>query len=241
MSYIIRDLFINHKKNLISVLKLYDNHTLKLRIIMKMIDNTDQEIIKEFEKNNLIIKFRDVNYAFKRANWRCNMIKGMMKKWTSMKSPKRILDIGVNTGYVTGTLQTIYKKAKIFGIDVVDEREYKIGYSFKKYDGYNIPFKNMDLITMLMVFHHIKNITKFMKSLKKSINKNGYIFVRDHNIVDDKLVRFQHMLYGEFDDQYYYSADKIIKIFKKHRFKLIKKFITSKKTNYSTFIFQKLE
>ena len=117
------------------------------------------------------------------------------------------LDIGcgncVITKFIGNNLDLDDKNIYGTDIDVWDEptwthmRPSTINFKVRK--DHEIPFnKKFDLISYIMVLHHIENIDETLKNTNKALNKNGYILIKEHDLFDDidkMLTDIEHSLY----------------------------------------------
>lgn len=106
--------------------------------------------------------------------------------------PQKILDIGTEYESYLDSLADELKidKHNVLGLNV-EGNHYKdsdVGKDrIKVYDGFNIPYpdESFDIVTCIMVLHHIKgknNIKKLLREIVRVIKKGGYFVVKDHNI-----------------------------------------------------------
>ncbi|CAI2358519.1 Methyltransferase [uncultured virus] len=125
-----------------------------------------------------------------------------------------LLDIGSNNGAVTIQLGKEFNTtpANTHGIDIESYTYQQIdplpGFDFQFYDGYNIPFQNnsIDLVTCLMVLHHVEYYGKTLSEIARVLVTGGYLVIKEHDaqsISIKRLVFIQHLLYDVLD----YDAD----------------------------------
>lgn len=167
-------------------------------------------------------------YEYNRARKRAREIVEISNN--NIENIQTYLDIGIGKGIITYTVGK-YLKASTYGIDISDERDPSVykKITFSTYDGINIPYAGFDVITLIMVIHHISDIDSFMNRLYHSLDKGGIVVIRDHDISNSnelRLVKIQHEimseLYGDTSiyskDYYehYYSKNELIELFTKH-------------------------
>ena len=114
----------------------------------------------------------------------------IVKKKVS-KNPKSFLDFGCGIGESSLYISKIFPNTKITGIDTCAfaiEACKKL--NIKNSNFYNVDItqeevldKKYDVILLLCVLHHIpqKSRAKILKILLNSLNKNGKIFIFEHN------------------------------------------------------------
>lgn len=125
------------------------------------------------------------------------------------------LDIGANDCTITKEVGNIfgYSSKQIYGVEVGEEIEYlgKHDYSVRKkeelgcnyvlYDGRTLPFKDetFNLVTVLMVLHHIKNADATVKEIMRVLRPGGIVVIREHNcdsVEMSALIDIEHLVYG---------------------------------------------
>lgn len=217
-----------------NLLARYEKGDLIFRYIVKRMkkrEMNDEKILARARK-----KFPKLGYSSDhagRAKSRILQIEKLIGGYLYASGIKYYLDIGVGNGSIPNQMAQMYGKISCYGIDIADERVYRDGYVFKEYDGVNIPFQGFDLITVMMVLHHVKDIDGFMKSLANSSEK--YVFIREHNVEtekDEQLIRIQHDLFDRLytksviysGDQHFHFMSKadIVKSFDEHGFDLVR-------------------
>jgi 2-polyprenyl-3-methyl-5-hydroxy-6-metoxy-1,4-benzoquinol methylase len=247
-------LYDSYKYNselLLTLLKKYNKGNEVFNIIKKETKNGKKEVLDKdlytvirdsLGQLSILSKGTEIStrYEFKRAKKRAKEILEISKD--NIKNIDTYLDIGIGKGIITH-MTGKYLKASTYGIDISDERDPNVynKFTFSIYDGINIPYAGFDVITIIMVLHHVSDIDQFMKKLHYSLEPDGIIIIRDHDISmvseDDhntnalRLVKIQHEimseLYGDTSiyskDYYenYYSKNELIEIFKKYKFTII--------------------
>lgn len=138
----------------------------------------------------------------------------------------RYLDYGCgncNTTYYLGSALNL-KKNQIYGTDVSnifehewsDKRNENITFKFIKNN--ILPFDGkFDVITALMVLHHIENPEPIIKQLCDKLNKGGVLIIKEHNCTNDSIRMFCDLIHHLF----YLGSDRDIKdiINKKYYYK----------------------
>lgn len=161
---------------------------------MKRHEITDAKMLAKAKK-----KFPKLGYTADpqgRAKNRIIDMEELLGGYLNKKGIRYYLDIGVGDGSIVSKMADMYGKISCYGIDIKDERVYRSGYVFKEYDGRTIPFEGLDLVTLMMVLHHVRDLDEFMKSLAHSADR--YVIIRDHDVETEKekeLIRIQHDLF----------------------------------------------
>ncbi|MBS83430.1 MAG: malonyl-[acyl-carrier protein] O-methyltransferase BioC [Gammaproteobacteria bacterium] len=97
-------------------------------------------------------------------------------------NPKKILDIGSGTGYLSNKLKKIFPKSEIVCMDISSDM---INLSKEKYsnllhlvaDADDLPFKSLsfDFVISSFTFHWCKNIEKILSKITKILDNNGLL------------------------------------------------------------------
>lgn len=162
------------------------------------------------------------------------------------------LDIGIGTGYVAYKIGESLFARSIFGLDIYDTLDpfLKNKIKFSVYNGYKIPFrKKFDLITAIMVLHHVKKLRSLLNSIKSVLKPGGLFIINEHDAINSntiELIKFQHVLISKLFktivdnpssiDYYerYRSKTRLNKIFVNSGFQLVSPKITEKIFNNPT-------
>lgn len=225
-----------YKKNLNRFKQLCDNY----RIYEDVVKNLNKkDILSNVSIKPFVNKKRYIRKAYD------------IKKLLGKERIKYHLDIGIGNGYITDALQNVLNTTT-YGIDIEDERanDVKGKFKFQTYNGIDIPYGEFDLVTLLMVLHHIKNLNEFMKRL--SLISNKYIIIREHNATtneDKKFIQLQHIFAMKSGDSFYTnevyenynSCQYWIKLFNKYGYKKLKTitYTEHNPTNYFYSVFIK--
>lgn len=248
MTFLLYDSYIYDFKSLKILLEKYNKGKIIFTIIKTIIEREREEerisdlrlynaIRKKIGKKNKVFIDSD-KYKFTRAKKAKRKLMNILGRSGYKKKIYKYLDIGVGDGLTTYEMGNSLH-AEIYGIDIEDERDKSIKdkFTFTKYDGINIPYAGFDLVTMIMMLHHVSDLKKFLEHLRHSVD--GIIIIKDHDIETDnelRLAKIQHQimceLYGEdaigTEYECYYSRKEMRKMFKDNGFKLI----TLKKEKY---------
>ncbi len=127
---------------------------------------------------------------------------------------KTILDIGTTDCDYISQLNT---KADAHGINIEDMKAFNYVTDtscVEIYDGIHIPYPDsfFDIVTITMVLHHIDNLngqTELIKEIYRVLKPDGYLFIKEHDILNDKqkiYTDFIHYFY-ELSYNYYFNID----------------------------------
>lgn len=213
-----------------------------------VLDSDEQSFVK---MSKSISKHDEYGGNSNRGEKRAKDILEIITNMTCKKpNISRYLDIGCNTG--ENTLQ-VKKVLNLKSADCIDLESFsgkKIipvkGINFKFYDGKNIPYDDasFDLVTILQVLHHVRDLDHFMLELTRIVKNGGVVILREHDSLDtqfESLIDFEHFLwavkdgvtYKDFTREHfakYFSKSQLIELFAKYGFKYcnsIKKHETS--------------
>lgn len=118
--------------------------------------------------------------------------------------PTRILDYGCANGSVISKLSNIFDNSECHGADIIDPQNFPENCTFTKVpeDPDNLlKFSDnyFDLISVLMVMHHIENQINTLRELYRILNDDGVIIIREHdcnNNNDKYKLDIYHGLYS---------------------------------------------
>lgn len=154
------------------------------------------------------------------------------------RTAKDYLDIGCNIGENTIEIKKIFDFEEAHCIDVnsFSGKKFNVieGISYKSYDGVNIPYEanSFDLVTILQVLHHVRNIDEFMMNLSRVVRKGGLVILREHDCPNTSfanLIDFEHFLwavkdgvrYKDFKNEHYakyFDKKSLISLFQRFGF-----------------------
>lgn len=98
--------------------------------------------------------------------------------------PKKILDVGCGDGAITSYLGKIFNLTArdVYGIDLYARHEEEENFTFLSHaqEG-KIPVKDrkFDLILALMVMHHTPDAPALLKEMRRTLNDDGIILIRE--------------------------------------------------------------
>jgi 2-polyprenyl-3-methyl-5-hydroxy-6-metoxy-1,4-benzoquinol methylase len=190
------------------------------------------EIRKYYNKNEKqIIKHHTNLYKNEILLGKINSIKKILSRQTI--TVKNVLDIGTeDTHFLDLISKELNCNAVGINIDTGYEHYFENSYKNNKiilYNGIDFPFNEnqFDLVTIMAVIHHIKNLKLFIKNLCK-ITKLIYIKDQNHHNKDIfNTVKIQHelwegILYPNVDSPLYKVTKKyVIKLLKENNFTII--------------------
>lgn len=251
----------------------------RLKILLnRFMDSLDAESIYEFmdggKKDKEILDFiHDTRkiVVLKKEDGRYNKNKIMLLlsflRNNSLLNIANYLDIGSGAGGLTVDVGEAFglDPKHIYGIDVSEFAGMTFTPSGKfnssVYDGKNIPFPDnkFELISMMMVLHHVKkdDKTKLLKEIMRVLKKGGHLLLREHDNFDglEALIVLEHYLFNIFYDEtymtngyssendVYYTKEELVKYITSFGFKYIPiKYNfdgTRNPTNYYYILFKK--
>jgi ubiquinone/menaquinone biosynthesis C-methylase UbiE len=174
-------------------------------------------------------------YVFKKKEQKRLENQARFDKFTDMElelipksSPKKILDVGCGTGAFTRKLREKFKSSIVFGIDIRDEAintanklSKNINYLKSNIENTNFKDNTFDLITVKLVFQHIKYPRKAIKEIKRLLKPDGILMIididEDSHLYEPKLpLCVQKLFHAKREYQEYKSGDRGIgkKLFK---------------------------
>lgn len=174
-------------------------------------------------------------YSQERAKQRARDIEIIYKK--IIYNPIKInsyLDIGIGNGLITYQIaDRFFIKDDIYsstlGLDLKDERDISVKnkFNFKTYDGLNLTQvikkdHKFDLVTIMMVLHHVKEFHQLLTNIYYIMSKGGILIIRDHDInnkLSFYLVKIQHQLMDEvYSDSVFTGSEMYSKYYGKSYF-----------------------
>ena len=126
----------------------------------------------------------------------------LLLNMVDVKSDSTVLDLGTGTGYIAFPLAKRYSDLKVSGLDIVDEtlkrnrirvKEENIhNLSFTSYDGYNFPFPDCSIDTVITRYalHHFPDIEYAFKELYRILKPNGKLVISDPTPNSNDACRF---------------------------------------------------
>jgi SAM-dependent methyltransferase len=154
------------------------------------------EFMKISEKHNIQSKLgEETTGGIDRGNNRVKSIeKYVLRKQSGTQiSPTCYLDVGCFDGSISSSIAKYFNlnKLQAHGVDI-KSYDNAGGYSnitFSQYDGRILPYSNksFDLITCLMVLHHIpdNNLNILMSEINRVMKPNGVVIIREHDVSKD--------------------------------------------------------
>jgi ubiquinone/menaquinone biosynthesis C-methylase UbiE len=144
----------------------------------------------------------NTNGGIERGKNRMNSIeKHILKKINHLLEPTSYLDIGCYDGSITKSVSNYFKlnKAQTHGVDISAYTDYT-DITFNIYDGKILPYDNasFDMITCLMVLHHIDNIKILISEIHRVMKPNGIIILHEHDVntqEEGQLLDIMHDFY----------------------------------------------
>ena len=219
-------------------------HTYKLHKFNINNKNDDEiyKFIHELEKKHPKNKPKYKKGIFERKNEiQADWIGGFLTDWKYDKKlfkNKKWLDFGCGDGLKTISIQKFINldEKNIYTADIYEWFKYKgdrnMPFNFisiKPNKPLPIESNKFDIVSLIMVLHHIKNIDNLMRELNRIIKIGGAVYTVEHDTFTDgdkMLVDVEHALYEKdhkiFIDDYYCKCYNFIErriIFEKYGFK----------------------
>ncbi|MBH44652.1 MAG: malonyl-[acyl-carrier protein] O-methyltransferase BioC [Gammaproteobacteria bacterium] len=120
-------------------------------------------------------------------------------------NPKKILDIGSGTGYLSNKLKIIFPQSEIICLDLSSQM---LNISKKKYpnllhlvaDAEDLPFKDssFDFVLSSFTFHWCKDIDKLLSTIIKILNEKGLLIFT--TVGPDTLIELNN-IFKEIDNE----------------------------------------
>jgi ubiquinone/menaquinone biosynthesis C-methylase UbiE len=210
--------------NLLLVLNHFFNNDISNIVIEQIKKNeniTDSTIINMLINLNKLkkkIEIPQIIFTYKKCNFWDYMFQNLIlgyKQITGTDSLNNItyLDYGCGSGKKT---ERFYKLAKIknenvYGADIENWGPYKqkkinypFHFTFIKKNKIDYPDNSFDLVTCIFVLHHVKELKKNIKEIKRVLKPNGILILIEHdnhNDNDNMILDILHTLYEVFYDK----------------------------------------
>ena len=188
-----------------------------------------------------------------------------LRKFSKNKKITNYLDFGCGSCTKTYSFGKALKltSKQIHGCDISEWGDYSDktrntdNIQFTKIEkNKKLPYKTntFDVISTMMVLHHVENISHTVKELSRILKNDGYLFIKEHDARNDAermMMDIEHGLYEvvyrnnkDFYNSYfaiYYSIKQLRKILEKEGFQLLgKKYLHSNNpTNYYVCVYSK--
>jgi ubiquinone/menaquinone biosynthesis C-methylase UbiE len=129
-------------------------------------------------------------------------------------SDKLWLDFGCGDGNKTKGIQKYAKfnEKNIYTADIYEWFKYNknrtLPYNFipiKKNKPLPIKNNKFDIVSLIMVLHHVENIDNLLREMNRIVKKGGFIYLVEHDVftdIDKMLVDIEHSLYETDQEQF---------------------------------------
>lgn len=231
--------------------KIIENEKLKNKVI-KTIKNNYQNFCEEqflsIIKNNdeilsTLIKELPIKF-YKQKEFNPDRYENIIKNIKIINPDvKKYLDIGCSDASLTNVFRKglKVKKKNIFLVDKVEPQNKKCPHNKFFSDIKYIEDSSMDLVTCMMVLHHVKDYKQIIKEIYRVLRPGGIFLIREahnkaeedilyHSIMD--IIYYQWHNQCEYNSDYNYrSKDYWIKLINSNQFNLVK-YEYKEKENY---------
>lgn len=161
----------------------------------------------KFVQNLLSTTGFDVNYV---TWYKVNDFNFELNKYSVSFENLNILDYGCGIGMSSPFLQSFFRKSQIFACDIsetsienaIKNNKNIKNITYKHFDGISLPFcEKFDAIFIANVLRHIprENHNYTISMLKKSLKKNGIIFMWEFNPYNPVALYFYHKADCDYD------------------------------------------
>ncbi len=204
---------------------------------------------KEFVNKELHKKFYKSNYTHTYDEKFFTNKNNIYKKIFDLIKPyvkdKNILEIGSGGGYMYYYLKKILNSYEALEIGDELRKNFKKKNSVRVYESLNKIKKKYDVVILISVLEHVKDVNTFLSKIKKHIKKNGKIIIEVPS-VNDPLVSTYKLKYYKTNyfrkvHLHYFNKDTLNKILKRSGLKVIKNFtkLTYSFTNHLNWLYMK--
>jgi len=175
-----------------------------------------------FSPCSILANFHSKHLHLKRTNVLSNYL-------LQLALSGRGLDIGTGDGIIPELMMKKNKNIMIDGVDI-ENPEIKNRKNIFIYDGKILPFKDneYDFVLLIDVLHHVKNLSEFLREVKRVSKKN--IIIKDHlceNYFDYyrlKLMDWGGNSYRGIESYYQYlGSNEWLHLFKQQELHMISK------------------
>lgn len=187
-----------------------------------LVDSNFKKLSKiKYEEDYFEGDMDDIGYGnyLKQSDWRIQKSKRLLNiilKYIDSNKIPRILDVGAGYGFFryAAELQSLHHQ----GIEISKYANKMCNnlFSFSNYEGevwdYN-PKRKFDVITCFDVIEHVSNVDKFIKVLKKMLNKKGLLVVRTPNIFSFEYSCFGSSFYSLKQEHLNYFSPSSLSLF----------------------------
>ena len=208
-------------KNAISLVNLIKNNKLTdTEIINKIKESTNNN--KNYNKDNYKNSFYDVNSVC--ASWKYileNIALTCNKLFQNINMKEiKYLDIGCGGGNKTTLFSNLLQldKKNVYGTDIkqwgpYEQTKIKYNFNFKFIkDNGNLDYSDnsFDFVTCFLMLHHVENLDKLLKEIKRILKPGGVILIIEHDCKEDydhMIIDILHTLYEFIVDKNYNSIN----------------------------------
>lgn len=162
-------------------------------------DRTDREI---YEMLSYVATLTPVRESSLRVDERTTTVFQILEQ-TGMTGVKRIADIGCGDGTILRSIGSRLglNHRGMVGVDLLPNIPYGVTYvRASDYSAYDIPDSSIDLVTIFVTLHHIRNIVH-LQSIRDIVRVGGMVIIREHDCPhgDTDLCAYLDVVHGLSD------------------------------------------
>lgn len=188
---------------------------------------SDEDIYKYISKYNYSSKYKKTKEEFccqyEKKTLRITIIVDIILSFNNNVNKIRYLDLGCGRGWKTIEIGKGLglNNNEIYGADIQQwfgmDNKQKHKFNFIKLEEnsvFPIKDKRFNIVTLLMVLHHIPNLHLYLSELNRIMEIGGLLYIREHDAFDDidyMLIDIEHAMYeienstqyNNFKENYY--------------------------------------
>lgn len=214
-NFIISNNDLKYKRHIVE--KIIDTYLWKYKDLSIKMKNeyfsriSDMHHIDYVLLNEIYIKLCNLYSVSKNISYQergDNRVRSIQKYIDLQFQVSRYLDIGCFDGYITNAIGNHFKlnNDQIYGVDIKPynsciKNEVKLNFTI--YDGIKLSYDDnyFDLITCLMVLHHIpeENLSSLLSEISRVMKPGGVLILREHNVINDNQIELLNIMHDFYD------------------------------------------